>query len=616
MSAGTVALIGWLAVLSLLVIVAAAAVLTITGIRPEGGERLGFPEAAWESLMRTLDAGTMGADAGWGFRAVMFVVTLAGVFVVSSLIGVLTSGLESKMGELRKGRSFVNEQGHTLILGWSPNVFAILSELVQANANQKRARIVVLADKDKVEMEDEIRAQVGPTGRTQIICRTGSPIAPHDLEIVNPRAAKSVILLSPGDENPDAQVIKSMLALSHSAHRRPTPYHIVAEIQDPKNLEVARLVGKDAAQFIVSGDFISRITVQTCRQSGMSVVYTELLDFEGDEIYFQEEPALVGKAFGEALLTYDDCAVLGLRFAADGRVRLNPPQDTVIRSGDRIIAIAQDDDRVRLSNTPAEIDEDAILEVPRAPRSPERTLILGWNRRGCRIIQELDTYVAPGSEVTVVATPARTEQEVQRLCPDLRNQEARFRQGNTTDRATLDSLQVCAYDHVIVLDYSDTLKPQEADAQTLITLLHLRAIVEAAGKQIGIVSEMQDVRNVELAQVARIDDFIVSERLISLMLAQVSENRDLNAVFAELLGPEGSEIYLNPAASYVTPGHPVNFYTVVEAARRRGEVAIGYRRMGEAAADAGKAYGVVVNPKKSEPVTFAEADRIIVLAEA
>src|SRR6188768_2827829 len=96
MSAGPIALIGWLAILSIVV-------MAVTGIAPEGAERLGFVEAMWESLMRTLDAGTMGADAGWGFRLVMLLVTIAGIFVVSTLIGILSSGIEGKLDALRKG---------------------------------------------------------------------------------------------------------------------------------------------------------------------------------------------------------------------------------------------------------------------------------------------------------------------------------------------------------------------------------------------------------------------------------------------------------------------------------------------------------------------------------
>lgn len=164
MAAGPIALIGWLAVISITFICIAAVVLTLAGIKPEGEENLSFFEAAWQSLMRTLDSGTMGGDAGWGFRIIMLMVTLGGIFIVSSLIGVLTSGLESKMDELRKGRSFVIESDHTLILGWSSTVFTIISELVLANENQKAPRIVILADKDKVEMEEEIHSKVGATG--------------------------------------------------------------------------------------------------------------------------------------------------------------------------------------------------------------------------------------------------------------------------------------------------------------------------------------------------------------------------------------------------------------------------------------------------------------------
>jgi ion channel POLLUX/CASTOR len=47
-------------------------------------------------------------------------------------------------------------------------------------------------------------------------------------------------------------------------------------------------------------------------------VYTELLNFSGDEIYFKREPQLAGKTYGEALLAYEDSCVMGLR-KADGK---------------------------------------------------------------------------------------------------------------------------------------------------------------------------------------------------------------------------------------------------------------------------------------------------------
>jgi len=611
MSRGTAAMIAGLAVLSVTVIVTAAALIAVTGIRQEGGEPLSFSEAAWESLMRTLDAGTMGGDTGWGFRLVMFAVTLGGVFIISTLIGVLTSGIEGKLEELRKGRSRVVETDHTVILGWSQQVFSIISELAIANANRPRPCIVILADRDKVEMEDEIRDKVGPTGKTRIVCRTGQPAEPADLEIVSLHTARSIIILSPDEGDGDAQTIKTILAILQAPTQRTEAYHIVAEIRDPKNAEIARIVGRDEVEWVLISDVIARVIAQTCRQSGLSVVYTELLDFGGDEIYFKAERRLTGRTFGEALLAYEDSAVIGL-YSRDG-VRLNPPMNTVIAEGDQIIAISEDDDTVVLSGlTDVGIDETAIRMAQPMPARPERTLILGWNWRAPLIINELDRYVAAGSQVTVVADTGNGS-ALEDCCSDLVHQTVTFRSGDTTDRRTLEGLEVHTYDRVVVLCYGH-LDAQQADARTLITLLHLRDMAERGGYHLPIVSEMVDIRNRNLAEATRADDFIVSDRLVSLMLAQVSENKQLNAVFADIFDPEGSEIYIKPAADYVRLGAAVNFYTVVEAARRRGEIAIGYRLHAQAG-DADRSYGVVINPNKSERVAFAENDRIIVIAE-
>lgn len=614
MSRGTIALIGLLAALSALIVLIVAVFVTAAGITPDGGEQFSFVEAAWQSLMRALDSGAVGGDTGWALRLTMLLVTFGGIFILSTLIGVLTSGIEGKIEDLRKGRSRVIESGHTIILGWSQQIFAVISELVVANANQRHSCIVILGDKDKVEMDEEIRDLVGPTGRTRIVCRRGNPMALNDLEIVNLQAARSIIILSPEDDSSDSSVIKTVLAITNNPQRRAAPYHIVAEIRDPKNMDVARMVGRDEVELVQVGDLISRIIAQTCRQSGLSVVYTELLDFGGDEIYFHSDPALTGKSFGEALLAFEDSTVIGLH-RPGATPQLNPPMDTAIQAGDRLILIAEDDDTITMTGAqPAAIDAGVIeLREPAAP-APERTLILGWNWRAPAIINELDHYVAPGSVVTLVADDSSAEEIIARQCADLKQQTVIFQAGDTTDRRTLDALQIATYKHIILLCYSDTLTPQQADAYTLITLLHLRDIASRSEQPFSIVSEMLDARNRALAEVTRADDFIVSDKLVSLILSQISENKELNAIFTDLFDPEGSEIYLKLAADYVRLETPMNFYTVVEAARQRNEIAIGYRLL-KHSSDAAKAYGVVVNPTKSNSVTFSSWDRIIVLAE-
>jgi ion channel POLLUX/CASTOR len=620
LSGGTISLIGWLGLVSGLIVLTATVILLLTGIAPEvaeGQDRQTFSlaEALWQSLMRSLDPGTLAGDSGWKYRVLMLTVTVGGIFIVSLLISVLSNGLQNKLEELRKGRSFVVEENHTLILGWSSRIFLIISELVIANENRKNPRVVILADRDKVEMEEEIRAKVGNTKNTHVVCRSGNTIDLVDLEIVNPHAAKSIIILSPGDTaDADAQVIKMILAITNNPHRHAEPYHIVAEIRDEKNLQVAHLVGQEEAQLILSGDIIARITVQTCLQVGLSIVYTELLDFDGDEIYLQEEPQLVGKTFGEALLAYQLCSVIGLQQAAGG-VKVNPPMETVIQQGDKIITIAEDDDKVIFSGfSHVKIDESAIRQTSNEVLQPERILILGWNKRGKTIVRELDNYLAQGSFLKIVADTPEAEIQQSGIADNLQHLTIEFEAGDTTDRKTLDALDLTSFQHIILLCYAEQLDAQAADAKTMITLLHLRDIEQKKGEAFSIVSEMIDVRNRALAAIAKADDFIVSDELTGLLLTQVSENAELLEVFRDLFDAEGSEIYLKAAKNYVVLEREVNFYTVIEAARKRGEIAIGYR-LERDANDASQAYGVRVNPPKSEMVRFELGDKIIALAE-
>jgi len=611
MSKGTVALMALLglATVAFVVVLGTIAWIVLTVIGDDdnlGDTQLGPVDLIWRSLMRTLDPGTMGGDQEWPFRIMMLIVTIGGLVIVASLIGIVSGAFDSKVEELRKGRSRVLEQDHTLILGWSTKVFPIISEVATANLSRGKSAIVVLADRDKVEMEDDIKAQVGDTGKTRIIVRSGDPMNLAELEIANPHTARSIIVLAPDDaEDPDSLVIKTTLAVTNNPQRKDGRYHIVGEILEPRNLEAARLVGRDEAHWVLSAELISRITVQTSLQSGLSVVYSELLDFDGDEIYFTEQPSLTGRSYVDAQLAFATSSVIGL--VQNGAVLLNPPADTVLGAGDSIIVIAEDDDAIVLAD--AGVPQlAAIATAEPEPTRPESTLVLGCNEGLRLILAELDQYSTPRSRVTIVADLDEPGFD------GLVNLDVSFERGDPTSRAMLDRLYAHEFDHIIVLPAKETLAAQRADAKTLITLLHLRDIAEQKGVDLNVVSEMIDDRNRELAEVTQADDFIVSDQLISLMLSQLSENARLIEVFAELFAAAGTEIYLRPVDRYLTPGAEVDFYTVLEAARRRGETAIGYRVAADAHNSA-RAYGVTVNPTKTQTRAFAPGDKIIVLAE-
>jgi ion channel POLLUX/CASTOR len=99
MSRGAIALIGWLFAASLVVIVVFSVLVMIARIIPvEGNGTVSLAEVIWSSTMHALDAGTIAGDQGpWIFRLTMFSMTLMGLFLVSILIGIITSGIEARL---------------------------------------------------------------------------------------------------------------------------------------------------------------------------------------------------------------------------------------------------------------------------------------------------------------------------------------------------------------------------------------------------------------------------------------------------------------------------------------------------------------------------------------
>ncbi len=614
MSRGPGALILWLAILTGIMIIITTMIVLIFRVFPEGeNSSIEIGETLWQTLMRAMDAGTVAGDNGWGFRLIMFLVTLGGIFILSTLIGILSSGIDERLQELRKGRSFVVEKNHQLVLGWNSQIFTIIDELAAANENQKKPRILVMAKEDKTMMEDAIREKCENLRNTKVICRSGDPTDIKDLNIVNLNETKSIVVLS-RENSPyaDAQTIKVLLAVINHPERSDRPFHVVAQMRQQKNILAGKIVGKNEVELMLTDDLVSRIMVQTCRQSGLSVVYSEITGFDGDEIYVIEETGLTGKTFGEIIFKYNDSAVIGLQFP-NGSVKLNPSMETVLEKGSKLVAITEDDDTLIINAPAAKINEGAIVFVEEKRPSIERTLILSWNNKGPAILREMSSYVPAGSELLIVSAHENIDEEYNKMTISS-NLKIDFRIADVTDREILESLNVHEFTQIIVLSNTRTLNVQEADSQTLITLLHLRDLLDIKSAQVRIVSEIMDLRNRELASVTKADDFVVSDKLISQLVSQVSESKNLVNVFNDMFDADGSEIYLKPISNYVKTGVEMDFFTVLESAKRQGQIAIGYRIMSKQF-EKDSSYGVFVNPIKTNKISFNSGDKIIVIAE-
>jgi len=495
----------------------------------------------------------------------------------------------------------VLEEDHTVILGWSTRVPAIVKELVIANESRKRTAVVIVADTEKSEMEETLRGQIDDFKTTRIVCRRGDPWLPRNLDLANVKGARSIIVVEEGN---DASTVKVLLAIRAAQHGDPSPAHVVAEVLASETARSLRSLMGENLVTVSSDDVVAELTAQACRQRGLSTVFHELLDFDGDELYFAPFPELIGRTFAEAQLSFEKCAVIGKMDSA-GAVLLNPPMGSTLAAGDQLIAIAEDDSLfvvTPISATPR------LLPIRAATRdeTPRRIVIVGWSNLGPRVIAELDEFMDSRTTIELLLDPSKLDVEAVRSAVTARNVRVEVSELAAGPELVAAHAARISFNEVIVLGYRDALDSNEADATTLLTLLAFRQIRQSEDVgPVRMVAELLDQRHAPLAEASGADDFIVSDELTSLMLAQLSERRELDQVFVDLFDRGGSSIELREAAQYGAQ-EASTFADVVATASKQGHSAFGFRR-----ASSGE---VVVNPAKSAPLTLHMDDEVLVLA--
>ena len=159
--------------------------------------------------------------------------------------------------------------------------------------------------------------------------------------------------------------------------------------------------GALAAEVVASDDVIARMLAQSARQEGVYHALREMLSFVGSELYLERVPhALVGKTFDEAHGALDGGVAVGYQQSRERSV-LAPPVGDATKLGrkDRLIVLAPRKREYTTSGTLPEI-ADSVRALP-FESTPERVLVIGFNRTLERLVLELDAILAKGSEIRV-----------------------------------------------------------------------------------------------------------------------------------------------------------------------------------------------------------------------
>ncbi|KAH6778335.1 ion channel protein [Perilla frutescens var. hirtella] len=639
----------------LALLVATLLLICLGGLALFGVTDDSLADSLWLSWTYIADSGNHANSEGIGPRLVSVSISFGGMLIFAMMLGLVSDAISEKFDSLRKGKSEVVERNHTLILGWSDKLGSLLNQLAIANDSLGGGIVVVMAERDKEEMELDIAKMEFDFRGTSVICRSGSPLILADLKKVSVSKARAIVVLAEDGnaDQSDARALRTVLSLT--GVKEGLQGHIVVELSDLDNEVLVKLVGGELVQTVVAHDVIGRLMIQCARQPGLAQIWEDILGFENCEFYIKRWPQLDGMQFEDVLISFAEAIPCGVKVASSGgKIILNPEDSYVLQEGDEVLVIAEDDDTYSPSDLPMVKDAKFILITPLArkpqkillcgwrrdiddmivvpegnlpeheliQKSFERILLCGWRRDMEDMIMVLDASLAHGSELWMFNEVLEKERE--RKLTDggletdrLVNIKLVHREGNAVIRRHLESLPLESFDSILILaDESVEDSAIQADSRSLATLLLIRDIqakrlpyreamaytthrgslsqgswmgeMQQASDKSVIISEILDPRTKNLLSMSKISDYVLSNELVSMALAMVAEDRQINDVLEELFAEEGNELHIRAANLYLEEGEELSFYEILLRARQRREILIGYRL-----ADTEKA---VINP--------------------
>ncbi|KAE8907405.1 Ion channel [Phytophthora fragariae] len=585
-------------------------------------------ETVWESWTYLADTGSHTSLAQDGIRVVGVLTTLVGILYFSVVMGFVVDGIRAKLDTLKKGKSVVAVENHTLLLGWTEKSVSLIRQICLANASENGGVIVVLAEMDKEELEAELESQIRTEELrgTRVIFRTGTPLLSVDLLKASAHRAKSIVIManSTGDaDRSDAAVLRTVLSLKTLPE---LAGHIVAELRDIDNDPLVRLVGGKEVEILVSHDIIGRLVLMSARSPGLARVYSSLLGFEGNEFYCKEWPECIGVAFGGLTERFPNAIPLGIK-RKNGEVFICPDADLILEKGDQILVLAEDDDTYKAC-PPVSIEVGKVPPPPEKMPTSERILMCGWRRDIRDMIQLLDAIVEPETELHIICEePIHLRNKLLLegglTVESLKNIKLVHYVGNTAIRRQLEKLPWHSFTSIMILsDQSRELDIMHSDSHSLASLLLIRdlqarsssrnSVIQGAPGYCKCISEILDPRTQRTistsATILTLSEFVQSNELVSCILAMISESRDVRVVLDELLGPQGAFFEVEPSYLYCDSSERVSFWQLAKRAMVRGDILCGYQVRGTD--------DTVLNPgAKDQPRSWVNVDMIVIRNE-
>ena len=323
-----------------------------------------------------------------------FGVTIFGILIFSTIIGIITSFISDRVQSLRAGRGKIEEENHIIFFNFSIQLIPLITELCVAYAKEKKT-FVIVSNEEPLKITDRIHNIVKIPKNISIVARKGFAWQSKILERINLEKAKQIIILKPDvgenyltELDCDVEVGKSFAFLITNENWKKKACNIVAEFHDEvtgnlylnycKDIisEQHDKLGKnwDSPSIISSSNLKNHLLSQCINTPDLIEIYDNIFGYEGSGTYFVDPNQskykdLLKKHWGKGLKEinsiFDNIIVLGFYYYEDkydhtwNRVFLNTSAGFPFQEGYGLICIAEDEDQIEneLTKSTDELEE-------------------------------------------------------------------------------------------------------------------------------------------------------------------------------------------------------------------------------------------------------------------
>lgn len=616
----------------------------ISAFAVPGNENTGFFTAVYNTFTMILDAGCIQSvitdPAGANIFLIIFclvVIVVCMITFTGALIGYATNVVSNLIENANANSIKLRISGHVAVLGWNTRASEIINDLLYCRTWQK---VVVLSEGNREAILDEINERLADTierenaaleesvrqmprlkkffymhkhklrNNVAVVVREGDVFSAVHLNNIQLNKAKSIIILGKDlrsairegassdeeTEKGDNRTVKTLIQVVDIASNvlSADNQKVVVEIENEwtgdlvdkiirakLNLDKCRVV--PFRVHTVMGQLLSQFSLMP----ELNKVYSSLFSNKGTSFFARSQARPASDIdFAETYLNTHRRA-LPLLFIKDEMTR----EDFFyyMADSDKDIDIASDR---AMGTCPVGLNKDYWL--------PEKhVLILGSNSKISNVMDGYENFCSEWTNEKhpqiVHVTVVDDEEKLQR-----ENFYSRYKFVENCVPARIierdkiaDIIKDFVYEHpdnssILILS-DDTVPDDDIDAKMMTFLIYAKDVINRArvnkrnvNFNVDIIAEVMDPRHVDLVRSYDVDNVVISNRYISKMVTQISEDFARYNLYADIMDYDdmetavydGIEIYIKKAGEYFSELPPKNtpvdtvIRSVYEASRR------------------------------------------------